>query len=107
MNFISMFTKYNMNKFVDLILTHQGIFTIFTKVYLFGSCLNNKHPNDIDLLLVYDKYSMDVETQKIAFESRLYDILKRPIDITILSQQELEQTKFLEKIDHRYIKLIG
>ena len=94
-----------MNKFVDLVLAHRHIFTIFSKVYLFGSCLKNEYPNDIDILLIYDKYSRDIENQKMIIEFCLNSILRLPIDMTIMSQQELEQTKFLEKIQSKYIKL--
>ena len=94
-----------MNKIVDLVLVHRHIFTIFSKVYLFGSCLNNDYPNDIDILLIYDKYSRDIESQKMIIELCLNSILRLPVDMTIMSKKELEQTKFLEKIQPKYIKL--
>lgn len=100
-----MLANSNFNTFVRLISTHKHIFNFFSNAYLFGSCLINKHPNDIDILLIYDKYSKDIASQKIVIELLLGNILKMPIDITMLSNQELEQTKFLQKIEPKYILL--
>lgn len=99
MIFISMSTDYKMKNTVNLLSKHISIFELFTKVYLFGSVIkSNKEPNDIDLLLIYQKYSEDIFGAKNAIESFLNKLFDLGIDITILSEKELEQTGFMEKI---------
>lgn len=100
-----MLVNNNPSIFVRLISAHKNIFSEFSKAYLFGSSLNNECPNDVDILLVYDKYSRDIENKKNAIELFLHNILKLPIDITMLSNQELEQTKFLQKVRLKYLIL--
>jgi len=95
-----------MNKIVDLILESSDIFDYFSKVYLFGSSLNiNKKPNDIDLLLVYGVYSKEVLAEKKAIILFLEELFELPIDITVLSEKELEETRFLKKLGKNYKKI--
>lgn len=106
MIFIGMSTDYKMNNTVNLLSKHISIFELFTKVYLFGSVIkSNKEPNDIDLLLIYQKYSEDIFDAKNAIESFLNKLFDLGIDITILSEKELEQTGFIEKIAFTYKRL--
>ena len=74
------------------------MFKSFDEVYLFGSSLNNILSNDIDLLLIYsvDKDSVVKDLDKIS--SVLSDYFQKPIDITVLSHDELIDCEFLEKI---------
>ena len=94
-----------MNKIVSLILENRNIFDFFTKVYIFGSSINNKHPNDIDLLLIYKDYKDILQNKKNHISLFLEKLLKLPIDITMLSEKELEETRFLEKLAPAYKKL--
>jgi predicted nucleotidyltransferase len=95
-----------MSKIVNLITEHINIFDLFTNVYIFGSSIsNNKHPNDIDVLLVYSIYSDEIQNEKRIISLILEKLFNLPIDITILSEKELEETKFLEKLSFNYKKL--
>ena len=81
------------------ILNHTILFKHFKCVYLFGSSINeDSTPHDIDLLLVYSIYyngiTDDMESISIALENELH----MPIDLTVLSTVELNNTDFLNKI---------
>ena len=80
------------------------IFNLFEKIYVFGSILiSNKPSNDIDLLFVYKGRSLrDISTEKNYIVSFLQSLFGMPIDITILSEKELQQTAFLDKINYKY-----
>lgn len=69
------------------------------KIYLFGSFLKCNNPNDIDLLIVYDKASIKTETilflRKIIIQ-KLVNYLNIDIDICLLTIEEMEQSKFVE-----------
>ena len=82
-----------------VLIENKQIFQSFTDVYIFGSVIkNNSIPNDIDLLLVYDKYSTEIQSEKDYIYFFLEKILDLSVDLTTLSQEELLETKFLEKI---------
>ncbi len=101
-----MFIRFKVSKIVDLILENVGLFDFFTKVYLFGSSIDeNRKPNDIDLLLVYGVYSKELLEEKNSIILFLKEILTLPIDVTVLSEEELEETKFLEKLGTKFIKI--
>ena len=84
-----------------------ALFDVFHDVYLFGSCLDKENPNDIDLLLIYDRVAMD---DVIDAKSRIIchlekeTVLNLRIDVTMLSVMELEQTRFLDVSSHVKIK---
>jgi predicted nucleotidyltransferase len=95
----------------NIISRHLDVFHFFNEVYLFGSSLDvSKYSNDIDLLLIYKKYSKQIETERKIISSYLEKLFKTNLDITILSELELEleleQTKFLERLNspHKRIK---
>lgn len=93
--------SFKMNQIINLINRNINIFALFTKVYIFGSVVkNNKPPNDIDLLLVYNEFSHEIEIEKNKIYSILEKMLKLDVDLTILSHEELLQTKFLKKINN-------
>jgi len=95
-----------MKRVVDTISQEIGIFDLFTKVYIFGSSLNNhKYSNDIDLLVVYKTYSQEIKNKKDSICSFLEELFLLPIDLTMLSEKELKETKFLEKISPDYERL--
>lgn len=94
-----MFIRLNVNSTIDALIKNIQLFELFTQVYLFGSVAQNKEfPNDIDLLLVYDKYSSEIQSEKDYIYSFLKKILNLHVDLTILSQEELLETKLLLKI---------
>lgn len=106
MIFIGMFTKFKMNKLIHVLSKHIHIFEIFTEVYIFGSVVkNSKFPNDIDLLLVYEKYTVEIENEKNTIYEFLKTLFKLEIDMTLLSVNELIETRFLEKISLNCQKL--
>ena len=70
------------------------------KIYLFGSAKSSNNYNDIDLLIVYKDNAVNIHDilllrKKLA--DKLESIYKVEIDICILSKQENEETKFIEK----------
>ena len=100
-----MFIRFKMNKIVHIISENKRIFNLFIKVYIFGSSINNKHPNDIDLLLIYQDYKDVLQNEKNDISKFLEKLLKLPIDITMLSERELKDTEFLEKLTFKYKRL--
>ncbi len=94
-----MFIRLNVNSTIDALIKNIQLFELFTQVYLFGSVAQNKEfPNDIDLLLVYDKYSSKIQSEKDYIYSFLKKILNLHVDLVVLSENELLETKILQKI---------
>jgi len=101
-----MHIDFKMIDIEKLILGHTNIFYFFSEVYLFGSSLNNsQYSNDIDLLLVYKSYSQQIESERKIITSILENLFEKDIDITILSEEELKETKFLERLYSPYKKI--
>lgn len=94
-----MFIRLKVNPTIDALIKNIQLFRLFTRVYLFGSILkNNIAPNDIDLLLVYGQYSDEIQSEKDYICSILEKILNLNVDLVVLSEEELLETKILEKI---------
>ena len=90
---------------IDVLRKNMKLFSSFDSVYLFGSTLiNDKVPNDIDVLIVYSEYTNKIKDEVKRISSVLEDICKIPVDLTVLSVQELQDTDFLNKIA-LYLKL--
>lgn len=91
---------------LELFYDHnKELFASFENVYLFGSLLYNDYSNDVDMLLVYEKYKPELlyEVERIADE--IENVLDLPVDLTVLSLEELYDTEFLSKIkEYRIIK---
>ena len=82
------------------------LFNSFENIYLFGSILRSKKfPNDIDILLVYSKYSCKIITDLNSICSALEEISGIPVDLTVLSIEEEKDTKFLKRIHPLFLKL--
>ena len=80
-------------------MQHISLFHSFDHVYLFGSILNgNKYPEDIDLLLVYSEYSNIIIDDMDHIYSALKEKVPLPVDLTVLSFEELIDTDFLGKV---------
>lgn len=90
----------------QLIRQHMILFDAFDNVYLFGSILNvNKIPNDIDILLIYSKYSSKITIELSFIRTALEEISGLPVDLTVLSIEEEKDTEFLKKIYPIFLKL--
>jgi len=68
-------------------------------LYIFGSALRKRNPNDLDLLLVYDKRLVSEKTA-LSLRHRLSRSimaeLKLPVDLVLLSKFEAQQSRFVE-----------
>ncbi len=90
----------------EFIKQHITLFDSFDSVYLFGSILNtNKISNDIDILLIYSKYSNKIINDLNSICSVLEETVGLPVDLTVLSIEEEKDTKFLKRISSLYLKL--
>ncbi len=82
------------------------IFGQFTEVYLFGSALNFRmKPNDVDILLIYDKISNELIQSINKILIKIEKITGIQAHITAMSYSELNETKFLNKLNAKYVKL--
>lgn len=77
------------------------------KLYHFGSSLENKFFNDIDLLLVYNNSEKNNQRELLMLKRNITDYLynqyHKNIDITVLSENEEEEKNFLEQIHYSRI----
>ena len=73
--------------------------------YVFGSALESKDPEDVDILLVYrdDADRRSISTQVRCVEN---EFCKRfsgmKLDVVVLSVRELAETRFLERINRNW-----
>ena len=89
-----------------LINQHRKLFNSFDNIYLFGSILNKeKIPNDIDILLIYSDYSNVMINDLTIICSVFANLGELPIDLTVLSVEEEKNTKFLKRLNQKYLKL--
>ena len=89
-----------------LLANSDAIFPFFHMVYLFGSNLDSDTYDDIDILLVYrDQENLfDVSDEAHRALSKLVSIFYgTQIDLTVLSEGELEGTGFLGKIERHVV----
>ena len=88
------------DKMDNFIRKNIVLFNSFKNVYLFGSILNiNKVPNDIDILLIYEKFSSDLIDEINIIRSTLENLSGFFIDLTVLSVEEEKEVKFLKWIN--------
>lgn len=85
--------------------SRKELLTISFEIYLFGSAVYSRTPNDIDILLVYDKQSL---RSVLAGKKKIKELLSPkfdglPIHFTTLSRKELKQTRFLNKIFYKKV----
>lgn len=99
----------NLNKIHNIcqtVIQHKSIFESFTKVYLFGSILTqDKFPNDVDVLLVYDEISTKILVDSDVICSILCEASGIQVDMTILSLNEFRETQFLCKLNAKYLRI--
>lgn len=87
------------NRIIEHFTLNPSLFDSFDHVYIFGSILCfDVCPNDIDLLLVYSVSSPKICEEIDLIKARIEEELHFPVDLTILSQNELIETDFLSRI---------
>ena len=93
------------NNILELIKEQISLFDPFESAYLFGSAINpNLIHHDIDILIIYTKYSQEIENSLQQVSDKLGETIDFPIDLTALSVQEEQDPAFLEKIQY-YLKI--
>ena len=80
------------------ILQEEGIDKKNICVYLFGSARYKIEYNDIDLLVTYKclEYSSVIRLRQIMYD-RLSYLFQKSIDIILLTDDEVRNTKFVEQ----------
>jgi predicted nucleotidyltransferase len=80
-------------------LSISGVVNIARSVYVFGSFLNSKTPQDLDVLLVYEAHNTQSCKLAIAFRETLTSIVESKLDISadviLLSISEEEEMQFV------------
>ena len=76
--------------------------TIRFEFYQFGSSLEKEDVNDIDLLLIYKNTERNRQDEILALKkvikNYLFEQYQTAIDVTVLSENEENEKKFLEQI---------
>lgn len=99
-------TGLDSNYIVTLIRENIVLFNLFDEVYLFGSALDSTTPkNDVDILLIYSEYSDSIIEVSRRILQSLECIIGIPVDLTVLSVEEENDTHFLNRISPRYLRL--
>lgn len=94
------------NSITKYIKQNISMFKSFNNIYLFGSILDdNAMPNDVDILLIYSKYSEKIGHDSAIICSILENKFGLPVDLTILSMNEAKETRFLNRLNSLYLKL--
>ena len=95
------------NKLIIMkIEAHLELFEYFEHVYLFGSVLNlDDRYNDIDILVIYKKYSIEIGWQLKKITNELHKICRSTIDLTALSIEEEKDVAFLKRLNSNYLKI--
>ena len=103
---ISLKTKEKINERSNAIRKNQREFPNCVEVYLFGSFLAKNNPNDIDVLVVYDDSDCGVIDQLDKLMGFIESVSNHPADMTALTRSEMKETKFLERLNEKYIKIV-
>lgn len=94
------------NSILGLIKEHVALFDPFKYVYLFGSVIDpNIAHNDIDILIIYAKYSDEIENTLQVISDELEKASGLLVDLTALSIEEERDIAFLERIKPHYIRI--
>lgn len=94
------------NDIIERVRKYITLFDSFKHVFLFGSALElNTINNDIDILIIYTEYSNKFSNDLTLFTNELEKELGILVDITSLSIEEEKETKFLDRIKPRCLKL--
>lgn len=103
---ISLKLEERINELCNEIKNNQSSFSSCAEVYLFGSFLTKAHPNDIDILVVYDDFDCGVINQLDKLTRLVESVSDYPADVTALTRAEVKGTKFLDRLNKNYIKVI-
>lgn len=77
---------------------------IRVSIILIGSFQSSKEVNDIDLILIYDKFNMNkLKELKIRLANSIYDHYKVPLHYTTLSAKEYNEMTQLHEEKHMCI----
>lgn len=94
------------NSIIQAILYHIELFESFENVFLFGSVINeNRSPNDIDLLLIYKSFSSRILINLDKIRTTFDQLYGFAFDITVLSENEEEESKFISRLNLNYLRL--
>lgn len=100
-----MLLEFNEEEIIKCFKSKMNLFEAFENVYLFGSVLNSqKISNDIDIILVYSQFSNTIIKDSKNICHYFENYFKLPIDITLLSCKERQDTMILENINYIQIK---
>lgn len=90
-------------KFIE---SHEGLFERFVNIYIFGSILDkNRISKDVDILLVYEKYSSKIQDDLTVIQTLLEKELGMFVDLTVLSIEEEKEVSFIDRLKNSYQKL--
>lgn len=105
MHFMNMFKKSSKSIIIQL-EESVDLFKYFEHVYLFGSVLelNNRY-NDVDILLIYRKYSTEIERELKKINNKLEKECEFAIDLTVLDCEEEKEVQFLKRLKTKYLKI--
>ncbi len=104
---MNLLKKYKNNHIIEKLIENIFLYSRFNNVYLFGSILSNVKINisDIDMLLIYDLFTNDIVHSVDNIKAKLKDITGYEIHLTVLSISELNELRFLEKLNSKYLKI--
>lgn len=103
---ISLKLTERINELCNAIKNKQSSFPNCVEVYLFGSFLTKNYPNDIDVLIVYNDFNYGVIDQLDKLMGYIESVSNYPADVTALTVSEMKETKFLERLNKNYIRII-
>ncbi len=105
MNILMESSRLN-NGIIEQVRKHIMLFDSFKHVFLFGSALDtNIINNDIDILIIYTEYSDEFSNDLRLFSNELKKNSGIFVDITSLTIEEEQETKFIDRIKPRCVKL--
>ena len=91
--------------FIKIAKKYLSLLEEIEHAYLFGSVLvNSKEPNDIDVLIIYSKYSDTLHRQAQELAKALETNSGLPVDLTVLSVEEENEVQFLKRIKALQLK---
>ncbi len=98
----------NLQELIYALDSNLELFSRFDHAYLFGSVLSPSEfhvDSDVDLLLLYSKYSDQLISECERISDKLSNETGRIIDLTVLGIEEEKQVGFLDKISPHYKKI--
>ena len=96
--------QYELHEIVSALYRHwhlmDEVVLDYSRIYMFGSALTSNRPGDVDLLFVYDCGKLPIVLPSYKrFSDHLSSIFPDlSLDITILSEAECAELRFLEQV---------